>query len=85
MSGEICTAAAGQVARFFAGRTRGYHNPALTAEYVRDHLDRIRDESDSFVPGVVETARCAAPHATHAGAPHACSSRSLLVHPSPQE
>lgn len=47
VSGEICTAAAGQVARFFAGRTRGYHNPALMAEYVRDHLDRIRDESDS--------------------------------------
>ncbi|MFD7224521.1 hypothetical protein ACFV9P_26450 [Streptomyces sp. NPDC059892] len=58
VSGEIYTSAAGQVARFFAGRTRGYHNPALTAECVRDHLDRIRDESDSFIPvdPVVETA-----------------------------
>ncbi|MFI9569006.1 hypothetical protein [Streptomyces rishiriensis] len=50
MSGEICTAGADQTARFFVGRTRGYHNPALTAEDVRDHLDLIRDETDSFVP-----------------------------------
>lgn len=58
VSGEIHTAGAGQVAPFLAGRTRGYHTPARTAEYVRDHLDRIRDESDSLVPGgpVVETA-----------------------------
>ncbi|MFE6026163.1 hypothetical protein [Streptomyces niveus] len=57
VSAEICTSAAGQVARFFAGRTRGYQ-PALTAECVRDHLDRIRDESDSFIPvdSVVEAA-----------------------------
>ncbi|PVE12382.1 hypothetical protein [Streptomyces scopuliridis] len=50
VSGEVYTAGAGQVARFFVGRTRSYHNPALTAEDVRDHLDRIPDETDSFVP-----------------------------------
>ncbi|WP_326812599.1 hypothetical protein OIE62_04925 [Streptomyces scopuliridis] len=50
VSGEVYTAGAGQVARFFVGRTRGYHNPALTAEDVRGHLDRIPDETDSFVP-----------------------------------
>ncbi|MER6014898.1 hypothetical protein [Streptomyces bluensis] len=36
--------------RFFRDRTRGYHSPALTAEDVRDHLDRIRDGTDSFIP-----------------------------------
>ena len=50
VSGEVYTAGAGQVAPFFVGRTRGYHTPAMTAEYVRDHLDRIRDESDSLIP-----------------------------------
>ncbi|MEE1797791.1 hypothetical protein PUR57_03715 [Streptomyces sp. JV176] len=52
VSGEVCTAGAGQVAWFFVGRTRGYRPPppALTAEGVRDHLDRIRDETDSFIP-----------------------------------
>ncbi|MEV0637380.1 hypothetical protein AB0I77_20985 [Streptomyces sp. NPDC050619] len=50
MSGEVCAAGAGQVARFFVARTRGYPTPALTAEDVRDHLDRIRDETDSFIP-----------------------------------
>ena len=51
VSGEIYTAGAGHVARFFIGRTKGFHNPALSVEDVRDHLDEIRDDSDFTVPG----------------------------------
>lgn len=50
VAGEARAAGAGQVARFFVGRTRGEHNPAPTAKDVRDHLDLIRNESDSFIP-----------------------------------
>lgn len=50
VSGEIFTAAAGRVARFFVGMTRGYYNPALTPENVRDHFDVIRDETGYTVP-----------------------------------
>ncbi|GLY06619.1 SDR family NAD(P)-dependent oxidoreductase [Actinoplanes sp. NBRC 101535] len=50
VTGEIYTAGAGQVARFFTGRTRGYHHPALSVEDVRDHLDEIRDETGYTVP-----------------------------------
>jgi NAD(P)-dependent dehydrogenase (short-subunit alcohol dehydrogenase family) len=51
VSGEVFTVAAGRVGRFFVGMTRGYFNPDLTAEDVRDHLDEIRDESGYLVPG----------------------------------
>ncbi|MEV6590786.1 SDR family NAD(P)-dependent oxidoreductase [Streptomyces acidicola] len=50
VTGEIYTAGAGQVARFFTGRTRGYHNPTLSLEDVRDHLAEIRDETGYTVP-----------------------------------
>ncbi|MFI5798705.1 SDR family NAD(P)-dependent oxidoreductase [Streptomyces sp. NPDC051677] len=50
VTGEIYTAGAGQVARFFTGRTRGYHHPALSMEDVRDHLAEIRDETGYTVP-----------------------------------
>jgi NAD(P)-dependent dehydrogenase (short-subunit alcohol dehydrogenase family) len=50
VSGETYTAGAGQVARFFTGRTRGYHNPALSVEDVRDHLAEIRDETGFITP-----------------------------------
>ncbi|MFJ9212612.1 hypothetical protein [Streptomyces sp. NPDC102264] len=50
VSGEVYSAGAGQAVRFFVGRTRACDNPALTAEDVRGHLDRIRDETDSLVP-----------------------------------
>nr|GID86432.1 short-chain dehydrogenase [Actinoplanes derwentensis] len=50
VTGEIYTAGAGQVARFFTGRTRGYHHPALSVEDVRDHLAEIRDETGYTVP-----------------------------------
>ncbi|MEB3981625.1 SDR family NAD(P)-dependent oxidoreductase [Mycobacterium sp. 663a-19] len=51
VSGEIYTVGAGHVARFFIGRTKGFHNPGLSIEDVRDHLDEIRDEAGHTVPG----------------------------------
>jgi NAD(P)-dependent dehydrogenase (short-subunit alcohol dehydrogenase family) len=50
VTGEMYTVGAGQVSRFFIGRTRGYHNPALTVEDVAANLDAIRDESGYTVP-----------------------------------
>lgn len=47
---EIYTAGAGQIARFFIGRTPGYHHPELSVEDVRDHLAEIRDETGYTVP-----------------------------------
>jgi NAD(P)-dependent dehydrogenase (short-subunit alcohol dehydrogenase family) len=51
VSGEIYTVGGGHVARFFIGRTRGFHRPGLSVEDVRDHLDEIRDEAGYTVPG----------------------------------
>jgi NAD(P)-dependent dehydrogenase (short-subunit alcohol dehydrogenase family) len=51
VSGEIYTAGAGHVARFFIGRTRGFHRPGLSVEDVRDHLAEIRDEAGYTIPG----------------------------------
>ncbi|WP_055399482.1 MULTISPECIES: SDR family NAD(P)-dependent oxidoreductase [unclassified Mycobacterium] len=51
VSGEIYTVGAGHVARFFIGRTRGFFDPELSVEDVRDHLDEIRDEAGYTVPG----------------------------------
>lgn len=51
VSGEIYTVGAGHVARLFIGRTKGFYNPALSVEDVRDHLDEIRDEAGYTVPG----------------------------------
>jgi NAD(P)-dependent dehydrogenase (short-subunit alcohol dehydrogenase family) len=50
VSGEIYTVGAGHVARFFIGRTKGFHRPGLSVEDVRDNLDPIRDEADYTVP-----------------------------------
>ena len=50
VTGEIYTAGAGQVARFFIGRTAGYFHPALSIENVRDHLAEIRDETGYTIP-----------------------------------
>ena len=51
VSGEIYTVGAGQVSRFFIGRTKGFYSPTLSIEDVRDHLDTIRDEAGYTVPG----------------------------------
>jgi NAD(P)-dependent dehydrogenase (short-subunit alcohol dehydrogenase family) len=50
VTGEFYTVGAGQVSRFFIGRTRGYHNPALSLENVAANLDAIRDETGYTVP-----------------------------------
>jgi NAD(P)-dependent dehydrogenase (short-subunit alcohol dehydrogenase family) len=50
VSGETWRAAGGHVARIFIAETVGYDNENLTAEDVRDNLDRIRDESGYTVP-----------------------------------
>ncbi|XBL46250.1 SDR family NAD(P)-dependent oxidoreductase [Mycobacterium europaeum] len=50
VSGEIYTAGAGHVARFFIGRTTGFYDPELSIEDVRDHLDEVRDEAGYTVP-----------------------------------
>jgi NAD(P)-dependent dehydrogenase (short-subunit alcohol dehydrogenase family) len=50
VTGEIYTVGAGQVARFFTGRTAGYFHPALSIEDVRDHLTEIRDEARYTIP-----------------------------------
>ena len=50
VTGEVYTAGAGQVARFFTARTRGYHHPRLSIEDVREHLVEIRDEIGYTVP-----------------------------------
>lgn len=51
ITGQVYTAGAGQVARFFTGRTRGYHHPALSVEDIRDHFPEINDESGYTTPG----------------------------------
>lgn len=51
VSGEIYTAGAGQVSRFFIGRTKGFYSPELSVEDVHDHLTEIRDEAGYSVPG----------------------------------
>jgi NAD(P)-dependent dehydrogenase (short-subunit alcohol dehydrogenase family) len=51
VSGEVYTVGAGHVSRFFIGRTRGFYNPGLSIEDVRDHLAEIRDETGYTVPG----------------------------------
>jgi NAD(P)-dependent dehydrogenase (short-subunit alcohol dehydrogenase family) len=53
VTGEIYSAGAGQVSRFFIGRTKGVYRSQLSAEDVRDHFDEIRDETDYTVPGGV--------------------------------
>jgi NAD(P)-dependent dehydrogenase (short-subunit alcohol dehydrogenase family) len=50
VTGEVFTVAAGRVARFFIGMTKGYFNPQITVEDVRDHLEEIRDETGYMVP-----------------------------------
>jgi NAD(P)-dependent dehydrogenase (short-subunit alcohol dehydrogenase family) len=50
VSGEIYTVGAGHVSRFFIGRTKGFYNPELSIEDVRDHLAGIRDETGYTVP-----------------------------------
>ncbi len=50
VTGEIYSVGAGQVSRFFIGRTRGYQNPDLSIEDVASNLDAIRDQTGYTVP-----------------------------------
>ncbi|GAA1827901.1 SDR family NAD(P)-dependent oxidoreductase [Pseudonocardia ailaonensis] len=50
VTGEVFTAGAGRVARFFVGMTQGYTNPRLTLEDVAAHVAEIRDETGYTVP-----------------------------------
>ena len=45
VTGEVYSCGGGMVARFFVGLTKGYLNPNLTVEDIRDNLDQIRDET----------------------------------------
>jgi hypothetical protein len=49
-NGALFSIAGGAVSRVFLGRTKGYFNPALTVEDVRDNWDKINDESGYDVP-----------------------------------
>jgi NAD(P)-dependent dehydrogenase (short-subunit alcohol dehydrogenase family) len=53
VTGEIYSAAGGRVARVFIGLTRGWYQPELTVEDVRDHFEQIRDETGYTVPASV--------------------------------
>ncbi len=50
VSGEVYSVGGGRVARFFIGMTRGYADPSLTPEDVRDHFEEIRDQAGYTVP-----------------------------------
>jgi hypothetical protein len=50
VSGEFYSVGAGQVSRFFIGRTRGFYSPELCVEDVQHHLAEIRDEAGYTVP-----------------------------------
>ncbi|HMM44186.1 MAG TPA: SDR family oxidoreductase [Candidatus Macondimonas sp.] len=52
VNGEIYSAAAGRVGRIFIGATKGVFNPDnMTIEYIRDHLDEIRNTEGFIIPG----------------------------------
>jgi NAD(P)-dependent dehydrogenase (short-subunit alcohol dehydrogenase family) len=53
VTGEIYSAAAGRIARYFIALTEGYFNEHLTLEDVRDHFEQIRDERGYIVPANV--------------------------------
>ncbi len=50
VSGEVYSVGGGRVARIFVGVTPGYFDADLTAESVRDNLEKIRKEDGYEVP-----------------------------------
>lgn len=50
VTGQVFSVAGGRVARYFIGLTRGYYDPALTPESVRDHFAEVADEAGYSVP-----------------------------------
>jgi NAD(P)-dependent dehydrogenase (short-subunit alcohol dehydrogenase family) len=49
-NGALFSIAGGAVSRVFLGRTKGYFNPELTVEDVRDNWDQINDQTGYDVP-----------------------------------
>ena len=49
-TGRIFSVGGGRVAEIFIGETKGYVNPALAAEHLRDNWDQITDHRAYFVP-----------------------------------
>ena len=50
VSGQTFSVGGGRVAHVFIGETRGYFNPGLSLEDVRDHWGQITDQSGFSVP-----------------------------------
>ena len=50
VSGELFTVGGGQVSRFFIGRTKGFYDPNLSVEDVREHIAQIQDSADYTIP-----------------------------------
>src|SRR5690606_10859318 len=46
VTGEVYSCAGGMVARYFVGLTKGWFDPELSAESIRDNWDAIRDQTD---------------------------------------
>ncbi|HEX2701147.1 MAG TPA: SDR family NAD(P)-dependent oxidoreductase [Acidimicrobiales bacterium] len=53
VSGEVFEVGGGRVSRLFTGLTRGYFDPDLTMEAVRDNFDTIRAEDGYTTPGTL--------------------------------
>jgi NAD(P)-dependent dehydrogenase (short-subunit alcohol dehydrogenase family) len=49
-TGRIFSVGGGRVAEIFIGETKGYVNPALAAEHLRDHWEQVTDHRAYFVP-----------------------------------
>ena len=49
-SGEVISAGGGRIARYFIGPTPGYFAGSLSAGDVRDHWDKVVDETGYIVP-----------------------------------
>jgi NAD(P)-dependent dehydrogenase (short-subunit alcohol dehydrogenase family) len=50
VSGELFTVGGGQVSRIFIGRTKGFYDPNLSVESVREHIAQIQDSTDYTIP-----------------------------------
>jgi NAD(P)-dependent dehydrogenase (short-subunit alcohol dehydrogenase family) len=53
-TGEIFSAGGGRLARYFVGLTRGYYQPDLDIESVRDHFDLASSNDDYLEPRAPE-------------------------------
>jgi NAD(P)-dependent dehydrogenase (short-subunit alcohol dehydrogenase family) len=49
-TGEVFSVGGGQVSRLFLARSTGFYDRALSPEFVRDHIEQIRDTTTFTVP-----------------------------------